>query len=212
MQCQEFRNSGEEWLGGTPSPEAAAHLRECPRCRVWFADIEAIREVAPQLADDVAPPARLWNTIQASLEEEGLIRQPRQLERFVPAFSLLLRPALAGVYVALVAAAIFFLISKTPLKPERTAWEASAERSMASLDTQLGGAERQAVSSLHEHNPVVRASFRQNLEIVDNSIALCEKTVRDDPENEMARSYLYDAYEQKADLLANIAERGAASQ
>jgi hypothetical protein len=37
---------------------------------------------------------------------------------------------------------------------------------------------------------------------------LCEKSVREDPEDEVARDYLYDAYHQKADLLAQISERG----
>jgi hypothetical protein len=55
---------------------------------------------------------------------------------------------------------------------------------------------------------VVTASLHQNLAIVDNYITLCEKSVREEPENEMARDYLYGAYEQKADLLAQMAERG----
>jgi hypothetical protein len=212
MQCQEFQKSGEDWLGGPPTPEAAAHLRQCPRCRAWFADIEAIHKMAPQLADDVAPPPHLWSAIRARLEEEGLIRQRGWLERLIPGFSFSLRPVLAAVYVALVAAAVLFLTSKSLVRLDRTAWQASTERSMTSLHTQLAGVEKQAVSSLHERNPAVRASFQRNLEIVDNSIALCEKTVRNDPQDEMARDYLYDAYQQKADLLANIAERGAATQ
>ena len=52
------------------------------------------------------------------------------------------------------------------------------------------------------------ASLHDNLAIVDNYIALCEKSVSEDPENEVARDYLYEAYEQKADLLAQMTERG----
>ena len=59
-----------------------------------------------------------------------------------------------------------------------------------------------------ESNPVVTASLHDNLAIVDNYIALCEKSVREEPENEVARDFLYDAYEQKADLLAQMTERG----
>ena len=43
--------------------------------------------------------------------------------------------------------------------------------------------------------------MHQNLAIVDNYIALCEKSVSEEPENEVARDYLYEAYQQKADLL-----------
>ena len=59
-----------------------------------------------------------------------------------------------------------------------------------------------------ETNPVVTASLHKNLAIVDNYIALCEKSVREDPQNEAARDYLYEAYQQKADLLAQMTERG----
>ncbi len=50
--------------------------------------------------------------------------------------------------------------------------------------------------------------MHKNLAIVDNYISLCEKSVREEPENEVARDYLYDAYQQKADLLAQMTERG----
>ena len=51
------------------------------------------------------------------------------------------------------------------------------------------------------------ASIRRNLGIVDNFIAMCEKDVREQPDNEMAREYLYGAYEQKAELLATATSR-----
>jgi hypothetical protein len=64
------------------------------------------------------------------------------------------------------------------------------------------------VSALHGPNQVVNASFQKNLQIVDKYIAMCEKSVREEPENELARDYLYGAYQQKADLLAEMSERG----
>jgi hypothetical protein len=53
----------------------------------------------------------------------------------------------------------------------------------------------------------VTASLHKNLEIVDNYISLCENSVREEPENELAREYLYEAYQQKADLLAQLNEQ-----
>ena len=78
----------------------------------------------------------------------------------------------------------------------------------AKLGADLDSVEQNTVASFPNYNPVVTASLHQNLAIVDNYIALCEKSVREEPENEMARDYLYGAYEQKADLLAQMAERG----
>ena len=42
---------------------------------------------------------------------------------------------------------------------------------------------------------------------IDNFIVVCEKSVREQPDNEMAREYLYDAYQQKAQLLAVAMDR-----
>lgn len=50
------------------------------------------------------------------------------------------------------------------------------------------------------------ATLNKNLAIVDNMISMCEKSVREDPQNEMTRDYLYTAYQQKADLLATMAD------
>jgi hypothetical protein len=38
---------------------------------------------------------------------------------------------------------------------------------------------------------------------------MCEKSVREEPQNDVAREYLYGAYQQKAELLAMMVERGA---
>jgi hypothetical protein len=53
----------------------------------------------------------------------------------------------------------------------------------------------------------VTASLHSNLEIVDNYISLCQDSVREEPDNEIARDYLYEAYQQKADLVAQLNER-----
>ena len=50
--------------------------------------------------------------------------------------------------------------------------------------------------------------MHQNLAIVDHYIDLCEKSVREEPDNDVAREYLYQAYQQKADLLAVMTEHG----
>ena len=51
-------------------------------------------------------------------------------------------------------------------------------------------------------------SLRQNLEIVDNFIADCEQRLREQPGDDFAREYLSGAYQQKAELLSVMMERG----
>ncbi len=53
------------------------------------------------------------------------------------------------------------------------------------------------------------ASYRQNLNLVDNLIGECQRKVDEDPNDELARQYLVTAYQQKTDLLSALSERDA---
>jgi len=65
----------------------------------------------------------------------------------------------------------------------------------------------QNIPGFPAHDAAVTDSIRRNLNIVDNFIAMCKNDVREQPENEMAREYLYGAYKQKAELLATAMDR-----
>jgi hypothetical protein len=210
MQCNEFLEYASEWTEGERSPAAESHLRLCGRCRALLADLEAIQVAAHQFSEttDAEPPARLWPALRAELEAEGLIRSLGWTERLADALHPVPRPALAGACVCLL------LIAALLAGVKITNWQKKApavsqERSaISSLPTQLANAEQPTVSVMHEHNPEIAASYRQSLATVDNFIVLCEKSVREEPENELAREYLYGAYQQKAELLGTMMERG----
>ena len=209
IDCNVFFNELEQWMEGGRSADAEAHLRGCPRCRALVEDLESIRQTALSLEDvDTAPPDRIWIALRSQLEQEGLIHGERRgwaqalKGWFGGVFSAVPRPALAGAYmVALIAVGIAlagpgyrrFNGTQVPTQP---------------LTAQLNTAEQDAISSMVNSDPVVTASLQKNLAIVDNYIALCEKSVQEEPENEIARDYLYGAYQQKADLLAQMTERG----
>jgi ribosomal protein S15P/S13E len=57
-------------------------------------------------------------------------------------------------------------------------------------------------------NSQVDASLRQNLRTLNAFIAECEQHLKQNPQDELAREYLYTAYQQKADLLAAMMESG----
>jgi hypothetical protein len=209
MLCNEFLKYSEEWMEGGRAPAASAHVKDCPRCRGWIAEMEAIAQTAGELDAAVSePPERVWIALRAQLESEGLIRERAFGAWFADLFAALPRPALAGAYVAVLLAALMVgSLSMTPLQ------EALQNQPYASPDAmlqpQFAQAEQKEMIKLHDHDPAVVASYRNNLEIVDKFIAACEKTVREDPRNDMAREYLYAAYQQKADLLATMTEHGS---
>jgi hypothetical protein len=62
--------------------------------------------------------------------------------------------------------------------------------------------ETQTVSDLESASPEVNTALKKDLEVVNNFIAQCEKAVREEPQDQDARQYLYGAYQQKAELLA----------
>ncbi len=208
MQCKEFLKYSEEWMEGGRQPAAAAHVDECPRCRGLIAEMEAIAQTADELAAETpAPSERVWMALRAQLEAEGLIRQSGFGEWVADFFAVLPRPALAGAYITvLLAALVLGSISMTPLQEAMDLQRSPSPDLM--LQPQFAQAEQREMVKLHGHDPAVTATYRDSLEIVDKFIALCEKTVREEPRNQMAREYLYSAYQQKAELLASMTELG----
>ena len=208
MQCNEFYKYSEEWMEGGRLPSAIAHVNECPRCRGLIADMEAIAQTAGELADDMPEPSeRVWVALRAQLEAEGLIRQKTFGGWFADLFAVMPRPALASAYVAVLLVALWVgSLSMTPLQEAILSQQPQSPDLM--LQPQFAQAEQREMVKLHDHDPAVTASYRDNLEIVDKFIATCEKTVREEPRNNIAREYLYAAYQQKADLLATMTEHG----
>ncbi len=217
--CKDFLNHVEAWIGGEHHPDATAHFRDCRACRGLVEDLNAIRhEARSWIAAEVEPSSQVWTSLRARLEQEGLIHVDVKDEAAAAKtgwlsgwFRGLPRPALAGAYLAVLIAAAFALSRPIDKRINEARWLEGTEVSTSPLSAQLAN-EQNAAYSLHNSDPAVAASLHQNLAIVDNYIALCEKSVQEEPQNEMARDYLYEAYQQKADLLAQMTERGETIQ
>jgi hypothetical protein len=202
-------------MEGVQPAEAAQHIAWCRQCRSLIGELEAIRIAARELAEQVPePPARLWTAIQSRLEAEGLIRRRSWFERLGDWAYLVPRPALAGVCFAVlfVLAAIRGLAPQggMPNLPEMLATpglHAEMLQARATMD-RIG---RRATTTMEVRDPVVAASYRENLAIVEKLIVQCERAVREQPDNSLAREYLYTAWQQKAELVAAMTERGTVS-
>jgi len=214
MGCHEFLGRLEEWMDGDRPLNSRAHLRDCPRCRSLVGDFEAIRDAARATAVlDAEPPPRVWQALRAQLEQEELIHDGRGRraggwrKRLGAVFGTPPRPVLAGAYLAAVVAVAVALVVPARQASEDP-WMTHTRTATQPLQAHLASAAHDTISSLQGSDPVVAASLHQNLAIVDNYIALCEKSVSEEPDNETARDYLYDAYHQKAALVAQMMERG----
>ena len=74
MQCKEVEVVLEQ-EGWTPLPEAARHhLAGCSACQNLVEDLTAIVATAHLLPAEIDPPARVWTSLRAQLEKEGIIK------------------------------------------------------------------------------------------------------------------------------------------
>jgi hypothetical protein len=217
MQCNQLEQILEQ-QADEPLPNlAVAHIDACEVCRALTADLDALHNAVAELgAEGIAPPERLWVTLRNQLEAEGIIHEARPALQGLPhgwwlAFQ---RPALAGAFLSLVLVAaglISYMGNSTQMAvhPEfdfkPTVSPVPSAESVFREEVLTVGNEN--IPGFQEHDAPVTASIRRNLNIVDNFIVMCEKSVREQPENEMAREYLYGAYEQKAELLATATNR-----
>jgi hypothetical protein len=220
MYCEQFVQFLAQEPEGPLPAEAAAHLEACPRCSGLRDDLVAIEVAAREWgSEELAPPPRVWVGIQAQLQAEGLIVAPVPSPQLAAPGGWLTRwldwgPRLewagVSVFLMLVAAGLagFRSLPSAADFPDRPA--TSVQVSSPALDDigpTLEGNVQRAVASLSSEDDSVAASLTQNLRIVDNIIAVCEKTVREHPEDPLVREYLYGAYQQKADLLAVAMDR-----
>ncbi|MGB8542948.1 MAG: hypothetical protein WCD49_15060 [Candidatus Acidiferrales bacterium] len=213
ITCKHFMDRLDSWMEANPPSDVEAHLRNCPNCRNLVEDLKAIcTEASSWRAEEIEVPPRIWASLRSHLEREGLIRENHPAETAKTTwlggwFAAVPRPALAGAYLTLLIAAAFALSRPINKQSNQARWLAASEDSTLPLRAQLT-AEQNSFASFNDQNPAVTASLNKNLAIVDNYIALCEKSVQEEPQNEVARDYLYEAYQQKADLLAQMTERG----
>ena len=115
MQCKELEAVLADDEVSPLSAEAREHLAGCTTCRDLLADLSAIVAAAEHIPAEVNPPERIWVSLRAQMEAEGIIRDAGSVEEFAPSpwwsrFGQFFRPrALATVAaaVALVAGSIY---------------------------------------------------------------------------------------------------------
>jgi hypothetical protein len=251
MQCEDIELILEQ-EGLEPLPEEArAHLAECAGCRSYVADLTSIVDVANKLPAEIAPPERVWISLRAQLEAEGIIHA--QAPVAVPASSSswwssihaffsnrVLATATVGIVI--VAAAVFQIRSERTgkdtqpaemvrqlppapviassnqsIKPKRTpvstlspapSTTLTAPAEFASTAEALNDQEPLATGLIASSNSTIDASLRENLKKVNEFIADCERHLKEQPQDELTREYLSAAYQQKAELLSAMIERG----
>ncbi|HKA01716.1 MAG TPA: anti-sigma factor [Candidatus Solibacter sp.] len=222
MQCKELESVLERDQISALPDEARAHVAGCVSCQNLVADFNAIIAAAERMPAEFEPPARVWTSLRAVLEAEGIIReQVPAAEPERPSFWQTIAAAFRGrvlatavVGLVIVAGALFQLRSG-PDSGQRLEITPSAPSAagdpFGSTAAALNEQERDVVNmqrvSSGSATPV-DASLQNNLRELDQFIAECSQHLKEQPHDEVAREYLAAAYQQKAELLSAMIDRG----
>jgi hypothetical protein len=219
MQCKKVEAVVEQ-EGLAPLPkEVNTHLAECRECRNYIADLTSIIDVARKMPSEITPPDRIWISLRAQLELEGIIKErvlppvPEHPSRWQGFGELFRSRALATATVGLLILAAGFLQLRTE---NGSSSNAPAPMQATGIASEPFAATRIV---LNEQEPIARGmilastspvdtSLRENLQKVDDFIADCERRLNDAPQDDLAREYLSNAYQQKAELLSAMMDRG----
>jgi hypothetical protein len=205
MQCQELEQELERSGGGPLPAGATAHLATCSACQSLLADLESIGAAARELPREFDPPAHVWARLEAQLEAEGFIQAERAVGGWRDALrALFLSPGLATATAALLIVAAGLTVWNNGSQ-NRSLGKAQSGFEVAS--SALRGEERDVAAQPGRSDSLVDRSLRENLAIVDDFIAECERRVQEEPDNDQAREFLSNAYQQKAELLATMMDR-----
>lgn len=208
MQCKDVEIVLEQ-EGLAPLPEAAkAHLAECSACQGLVADLTNIVATAHLLPPETEPPAHVWISLRAQLEAEGIIKTPAEIARASAPWWQSIAAVFRTRAFATAAVGLFIVVA-AGYQLRKPAESSLAQRD-AFTDTALALNEQEHDLSNMQlaGNSPVDSSFRENLQTVDDFISECEQHLKEQPQDDLAREYLSRAYQQKAELLSAMMDRG----
>jgi hypothetical protein len=219
-----------EQQGLAPLPAAVRdHLAGCPDCRNLVDDFNSILLATRQLPAEVEPPPRVWLSLRAQLVAEGLIRDaagehaapsvPPVRSHWWEGFAGLLQGralATAAVGLLIFAAAVMQLerSSAPPAHPTQSPVAAQSPSAQDPLDVS-GSTLNSQETELHSAQTVgtissspVDDDLQKDLQTLNAFIAECQHHLKANPHDQLAREYLAGALQQKAELLAEMMDRG----
>jgi hypothetical protein len=198
MTCVELQESLAEVEDGS-RPEQKAHLLQCAECAALVKELDLIIAAAGELQEADEPSPRVWNSIAIALRQEGLIRPQRQ-----PAISSF--AARWGATRWLVPAAAMLLLSLgIYLHRESTPARVAEQASITVPATDPG--DEDLMQEVAANTPAMRTQYEDSLRRVNESIREAQSLVDENPNDQDARRFLMDAYQQKSMLFQMAMDR-----
>lgn len=220
MRCDDVRQSLDALLLGQLSHSAVealdAHLAGCPSCEALVEDTRLLQRELRALGSE-GPSHGLWDAVAGRLEADA------EFQRVAAAAVAGEPPARAfdWRWVALAAALLVVIGSSLVLmRPSLQSGAADDAAStadspsalVASIESELdlaarhyenaiAGLEQIASASDSPLDPLVMATVKDNLQIIDQAIEDSRQALRSDPQSQLAQESLFDAFRRKVALL-----------
>ena len=203
MNCTEFQELLPEVLEGGRTAEQESHLKSCPMCSGLVADLDLIAREARQLQEVDEPSPRVWNSIEITLRQEGIIRDPHVGPLLVPTKSRSWNLAWLAPVAALVLVGFGIVVYQRGPDPKLSADIDSAIPSAVITPKTMqkpnvNDEDDQLLAAVASRSPAMKAQYASNLQNVNAYIKDAEESAQADPNDEEAQHIVMDAYEQRA--------------
>lgn len=215
MNCTEFQELLPEAFEGSRTAEQESHLESCAACWGLVADLELIASEARQLQETAEPNPRVWNSIEITLRQEGIIREPHLGPALVPArpqrWSMAWLAPVAALFLVAFGIAIYQR-GPADFKPSAKL-DTQAPPAVASLrgdkktTTPNNIEDEQLLAAVASRSPAMQAQYASNLENVNAYIKDAEESAQANPNDEEAQQIVMDAYEQRATIYEMALDR-----
>jgi hypothetical protein len=194
MNCLQFENALSDYLEGDSTSEQRAHLNSCSACSDLLADLSLISAEASSLRELDEPSVRIWNSIEAQLRKEGLIKQPARPSQ--PDFFRRWRTAwLVPVAAALLIAAGIKLYQPAKIGDNQPV--AKQHTPVAPVAPVVSAEDKEIMNTVASRPPAQVAAYRNDLVQANSFIRDAQEAVRNDPNDIYSQQMLMNAYEQK---------------
>jgi anti-sigma factor RsiW len=214
MRCATARKLINDSLDGPLRPDQAAsltkHLGQCPGCRAFACDLEAIVGKAGMLPA-LEPPERIWRKISAGVRTS-------RIEEATPARrTVSWRHALAAASVlGLLGGAVFVGLQSrraavsagVPERGTAAFTMAKLQEAQAYYEKAIGALDEASRSQEGGLEPALANVFERNLAGLDRTIQVCRQMVDRNPDDLVLRAHLLTAYREKVNLFEEIVDVG----
>jgi hypothetical protein len=198
MNCTEFQEFLPDVVEGVRNPDHEVHLKTCSDCLELVADLEIILRDAKQLEGMFEPGPQVWDNIESTLRQEGLIRQPQWGPELVTTSRRQWKPLWLMAPVAAAALIALGIVYERPVHTEVATAKLPVVAGPIAPIPQPSSEDQELLNAVSLRTPAMRAAYQANLKDVDAYIRDAEASAQRDPNDEEAQQTLMNAYEQRS--------------